>query len=98
MKYSHTIITTIILSNTKNFASKRKMNSLKLVLLLDNHLQNQRHFCTKFGLGISKSQQTKGVRVMERERGKAKLVQTQLFKIIGWYLNLEHRKFCAEAR
>ena len=48
---------------------------------------------TKFGRGISKPQQTKGVRVTEREREKVKLVRTQLRKITGWYLNLEHGKF-----
>ena len=45
------------------------MVSLKLVLLLQNLLKNQRHFKLNLGWGKSKPQRTKGARVIkERER------------------------------
>ena len=50
------------------FTSKREMISLKLVLLLDNLLQNQRHFMLNLGWGSSKPQRTKGERVIKKER------------------------------
>ena len=41
---------------------------MKLVLLLDNLLQNQQHYILNLGWGSSKPQRTKGVRAIKRER------------------------------
>ena len=44
---------------------KKETISLKLILLLENLLQNKRHFI--LGRGVSKPQMAKGVRVIKRE-------------------------------
>ena len=48
-KYENQLLTVL---PQELFASKRETVSLKLVLLLDHGLQNQRHFIVNFGRGV----------------------------------------------
>ena len=49
------------------FSSKRETVSLKLVLLLDNGLQNQRHFIVNFGRGVKNTNGRRCERDEKRE-------------------------------
>ena len=71
------------------FASKRETISLKLVLLLDNHLQNQRHLILNLGGAFLNHNRQKCESDGKRERESESGANTQLRKITGWYLNLE---------